>query len=170
MFRHITKRLRSHREQLLSMLLIPAFVMSSLPKTACICSDGHSELSCPAISCRALHTELASCGCSCCKATDDAHSKACSHGKTCCSKKGTQHTPDGVTALSDCCCHPYVEVPVPILVTKRAEQSTDISLTLPVAPLPLLLSAVEFRPTFPQDNSSIPPPFDAVIVFLHLTI
>lgn len=169
----MTKRLGFHREQLLSMLLIPAIVMSSMPKTACICSDGHRELFCAAMACRALHvqkTESSACGCSCCEVTHDAHSKGCSHPKTCCSNNGTQPAPDGVSALNGCCCHPLIEAPAPVVVSKRAEQPTENSLALSADSLPVLLAAIELYPAFLRNNTSAPPPLDVVIVYLHLTI
>src|SRR4030095_13225105 len=49
MFRRIAKQMHAHREPIVSLLLMPAFLIGTMPHTACICADGHREVVCPAM-------------------------------------------------------------------------------------------------------------------------
>src|SRR5207302_6214460 len=80
MFRRAKKLLYASRERILSLVLLPAFFLATIPHTACICADGHREAFCRATLCRfmsAKGSESACCGCSCCKAGAKCEKRSC---------------------------------------------------------------------------------------------
>src|SRR4051794_28727024 len=47
MFRKLFKLARASRERAFALVMLPAFLLGTLPQTACICADGHRQASCP---------------------------------------------------------------------------------------------------------------------------
>jgi hypothetical protein len=76
----------------------------------------------------------------------------------------------GLVISTGSCCHPIIEAPVAAIATNKAKQASDQLVEAVVHPLPALASTVAIRSSFERVHSSTPPPFDAVIVYLHLTI
>jgi hypothetical protein len=165
-FARTTKRLSVDRESLLSLVLLPAFFLGTLPQTVCICADGHREAACPAIQRRlAVGT--------CCQFQDAPSKRSCCGPKPCCGAQGLHHSSSsgcGIAAQTSSCCQPVIEVPIPAIGTKKADTSAQLAMTAAVEPLSSLLLASELWPTLAAPTQSTPPPLDAVITFLRLTI
>jgi hypothetical protein len=161
------------RSRAFAAILVPAFLLATLPHAACICADGHKEPSCNAAACTALaHGKDTGvcCGCSCCKPGDDGKLRAC------CKSKHRPAEPakapeSGLSAKTGSCCHPIVEAPAPTVNAKKGELPSQKNLVFRALPTLPFISVLLTRSTnSPLDNHHGPPPLDAVIVFLHLTI
>jgi hypothetical protein len=173
MFRRIKKIVWSHRERLLSLVLLPTFFLGTMPHTACICADGHREPFCRAAACSDLASgtsKTPSCGCSCCKDRGSQEGQSCCSGKSCCAGKHSSIPVDGLAAKTGSCCQPIVEAPAPAVKTTKAEWDKRLALVATIESFSSLMLANEFRPALERNSHSTPPPLDAVIVFLHLTI
>jgi len=174
MFRRIRRPVGAHRERILSLVLLPAFFLGTLPQTACICADGHREASCPATSGRILaaRTNENKCGGhSCCMPKSSA-----SENRTCCQAKLGQpsscDTASGTTLIAQAgsCCHRIVESPAPVAPSAKSDLVSKSAVVAAIEPIATLWSADRVRPEFERGQHSTPPPIDAVIVYLHLTI
>ena len=173
MLRRLRKFAWPHRERLLSLVMLPAFFFASLPHSTCICGDGHREPFCTPGNCRACLSRAGSAaggGHSCCKG------HASEQGRTCCGSKchkktaGSDTSIPSVTAEHGCCCKGVVETPAPATIGKKSEFAAPATLVSSIESSPAYLSTSELWPSFEQFNDSTPPPVDAVIVYLHLTI
>jgi hypothetical protein len=173
MVRRLRKFVRLHRERLLSLVMLPVFFITSLPHSTCICGDGHREPFCTPGHCRAClsrASNTASGGHSCCKG------HASEQGRSCCGIKHDEQTPAGdtsntsIAAKHGCCCTGIVEVPAPAAVTNKSEFAGHGVLLAIAEPSSAFVSANELFPSVERINHSMPPPLDAVIVYLHLTI
>lgn len=171
MFRGVKRLMRSHRERLLSLVLLPAFLLGTLPHTDCICGDGHRELFCTPGHCRAClsRSSASGAGChSCCKA------HAATEKPSCCATKHCEQSPAGgptsVAANQGCCCKGVLEVPAPVTLSKKSELTGHSTFVAVVESPPAYVAANELWPSFDCVSHSTPPPLDAVIVYLHLTI
>ena len=173
MIRKVKKLVAAYRERLVSLVLVPAFFLATMPHTACICADGHREAFCRAALCRMMGAQFGEstcCGCSCCKAG------ATCEKRSCCKAKHSQEKPidtssgAGLIAKTGSCCLPYVEIPDPGVTAGMSDLKVNSTQVTAIAPLPTLLPADTIRPTFERTHHSTPPPLDTVIVYLHLTI
>ena len=173
MLRRFRKFVWPHRERLLSLVMLPAFFVASLPHPACICGDGHRELFCTPGHCRAClrhATSTADGGHSCCQG------HASELVQSCCGTKHDDQTPtggtsnSGLTAIQGCCCKGIVEVAGPATVSKKSEFAAPGTVVANTQSSAAYVSVSELWPLFEQFNDSTPPPVDAVIVYLHLTI
>lgn len=162
------------RSRAFAALLVPAFLLATLPHSVCICGDGHKELSCNSAACCAIAQGRADgicCGCPCCKPNSDGVPRKC-----CCrAKRGPVNTSkkpaSGWSAKTGSCCHPIVQAPAPAVGAKKGELPSQKSLVLNTLPTPQFTSAVPVRSIIrPLDNHHGPRPLDAVIVFQHFTI
>lgn len=168
MVRRLRKFVRLHRERLLSLVVLPAFFLASLPHSACICGDGHREPFCTPGHCRACNTSSGDH--SCCKGQSSQQEQGC------CGTKHDEESPAGdtsnptVTAKTGCCCTGVVEIPAPATVAKKSEFAGHGVIVAIAQRSSAFVSASELWPSFEQINHSTPPPLDAVIVYLHLTI
>ena len=161
------------RSRAFAAVLVPAFLLATLPHSACICADGHKEPSCNASACCAIAQgkgDGVCCGCSCCKPNSDGTPPSCcqsKHGPTDPAKRPAS----GLNAKTGSCCHPITEAPVPAAGTKKSELPSQKSLVVRALPTLQFISVLPTRSTAHlPDNHHGPPPLDAVIVFLHLTI
>ena len=173
MVRTIKKLVWPHRERILSLVMLPAFLLGTLPHTACICADGHREPCCRAGACMSsasTSSRTACCGCSCCKDRSSPEGQACCSGKSCCAGKHSSKPVDGLAAKTGSCCHPFVEAPAPAAKTSKVELDKQLPLLATIESFSSLAAANEVRPALERNSFSAPPPLDAVIVFLHLTI
>ncbi len=173
MFHRIGKLVWLNCERLLSLVMLPAFFLGTLPHTACICADGHREPSCNASACRARAFEsskAACCGCICCKDCGTKHGRSCCQKQASKSHKHNSVSVNGLVAMTGSCCHPIIEVPAAAIGPNKAQQSLDQVVAAVGHPLPALASTVAVRPSIDRVHTSTPPPLDAVIVYLHLTI
>ncbi len=174
MFRRIRKLVWPHRERLLSLVMLPAFLLGTLPPSACICADGHYEPFCRVAICRALasgSSSTACCGCSCCKGrSSNQGGESCCAGKSSCTQQHGSTPVGGVAAKAGSCCQPIVELPAPAAQASEMELDKQLPLVATIESLSSFSSANEVRPTLERNSFSTPPPLDVVIVFLHLTI
>ena len=161
------------RSRAFTAILVPAFLLATLPHAACICADGHKEPNCNAAACFAIaHGKEAGvcCGCSCCKPSSDGKPRSC------CQSKHRPAGPDqkpisGLAAKTGPCCNPILEAPAPAVGAKASELPAQKSLLSAALPASHFTSALPAHlATRPLDNRHGPPPLDAVIVYLHLTI
>jgi hypothetical protein len=170
MFQRLLRLTRTYRERVLSLVILPAFFLATLPHTACICADGHREAFCRATTCRFLGANTCS-ECSCCKGSGTACEK-----RSCCHAKHGQSVPvdvkhtTGLTAKTGSCCNPIVEAPAPAVNSGKSDLGSKPVFIAAIQPLPTLWSVDHVRPAFERTQHSTPPPLDAVIVYLHLTI
>ena len=161
------------RSRAFAAVLVPAFLLATLPHSACICADGHKEPSCNVSACCAIAQgkgDGVCCGCSCCKQNSDGTRSCCCQSKH--APAGPAKNPvSGLNAKTGSCCHPIVEAPVPAAGAKKSELPSQKNLVLRALPtLPFISVLPAQSTTRPLDNHHGPPPLDAVIVFLHLTI
>jgi hypothetical protein len=171
-FRTIRKLVWPHRERLLSLVMLPAFFLATLPHAACICADGHRESSCRIAACKTLTSETsktACCGCRCCKDRGSHQGRSCCQGKSCQPTNGSSTPGNGLVAKTGCC-QPIVEAPAPAAKTSKVELDKHLVLVATIESFSSLAAANEVRPALKGNSFSTPPPLDAVIVFLHLTI
>jgi hypothetical protein len=173
-FRRLKKSVNSHCERILSLVLLPAFFLATLPQTACICADGHRESFCKAAGLALLpggSSPSACSGRSCCQ----------EHGKhivrSCCAPQHShptfsQRRPiSGVATAHGSCCHLLIEAPAP-----ATTMAAKVSVSVPqdwvaiVQLAPPLNSAGKIRAACELSDFTGPPPVDAVIVFQRLTI
>ena len=171
MFRRTLKLVRAYRERILSLVLLPAFILGTCPHAACICADGHREPICQAGFCRAANrgdSTTACCGCSACK-----QRSACEVRQCCRDKEHATNSPEQKLVLvtgDGGCCYPYLESGAPAVSASKMtvpswnELSAVVSLTTP--PLPVGTTRLTFR----RISWSGPPPVDAAVVFQRLTI
>jgi len=173
MFRQLTKQVRASREKIISLLLVPSILLGTMSHTVCICADGHREEFCQAVlrgppgkaSSNAVHG-----GCSCCKDPDSHSVPSCCKGKASHASGGSTAPAEGASAKNGSCCHPSVEAPAPASGSGKADVGWQLTQVATIDLPPVLLSADEFQPTLDRSSFATPPPIDAVIVFLHLTI
>jgi hypothetical protein len=171
--RRITRQLRAYREKLISLVVLPVFFFGTMPHTACICADGHREEFCKAAICRALNQGASTtqcCGCSCCKNAGGQKVRSCCQSKSCEPASGSETPVNGVAAKKGSCCHPYLEDSAPATVSGKASLGSQLVIAATAVGPITLVSADEYLPTLNLDIFSTPPPLDAVIVYLHLTI
>src|SRR5947207_3563752 len=122
MFRKAKKLVVASRERILSLVMLPAFFLATLPHTACICADGHREEFCRATACRFLGAKT--CGeCSCCQESAAACQKSsCCHAKHSQPDSSKSKTPTtGLTAKTGSCCNPIVEAPGPAVTAGKGQ-------------------------------------------------
>jgi hypothetical protein len=168
MFRRIAKQMHAHRERIVSLMLMPAFLIGTMPHTACICADGHREVVCPAMAGRFTLQ--------CSNAGARSERSCCSEKVGCCSKasccRGRQSRPpaSGLFAKTGSCCHPIVEAPAPVAPTSKGDVATTSALAATAQSPPSILLANDFPRAYQQVAHSTPPPLDVVIVYLRLTI
>lgn len=171
MFRGVKRLMRSHRERVFSLVLLPAFLLGTLPHTDCICGDGHREPFCTPGHCRACLSRSSASGAgghSCCKSHASSEKPSCCAGKQC--ERSPAGGPTSVAAKQGCCCKGIIEVPTPVTLAKKSEL-TGHSMVAAILESPqTYVSAAELWPSFECVSRSMPPPLDAVIVYLHLTI
>jgi len=173
MFRRITRLIRAYRESIVSLVLLPAFFLGTMPHTACICADGHREEFCKAALCRAINNGSITsncCGCSCCKNSGAQQQRSCCRAKNCESKSRSQAPANGVAAKTGSCCHPFVEAPAPATNASNADLSSHLTLVSTIDLPQTSVGVDELQPTLDRSSFCTPPPLDTVIVFLHLTI
>lgn len=172
MFRRMTRLMRAYRERIVSLVLVPAFFLGTMPHTACICADGHREEFCKAALCRAIANGSAThcCGCSCCKNSSAQPQRSCCQAKNGESRSGSPGPANGLAAKTGSCCHPFLEAPAPAAISAKADLGSPLTLLATIDLSQTFLGTIEFQPTLDRSSFSTPPPLDAVIVFLHLTI
>ena len=149
------------------LILIPAFLCGTLPHTACICADGHREEQCRAISRPAALPDGNSAGkCNCCssRTITSAAASDCRHSTA------TESESSSALIAGKSCCQPIVEGPASAIPAAKGDASLQlkclaVSIIADNAPPAATVSFSQ-----PTSHPSGPPPLDAVIVYLHLTI
>jgi hypothetical protein len=173
MFRRTTKWVSVHHERIISLVLLPAFFFASMPHIACICADGHREAFCKTALCRAIGngTNRSDCGgYSCCNNRGSGPVRSCCQGKACPSPGGGTTPLHGIGAKTGSCCHPVIEAPSPAITSGKTDLTSQAALIAMPVPPTTFIFANELHPELSRSDFSAPPPLDAVIVFLHLTI
>jgi len=166
MYRRLKKAIFFQRQRLLAAVLLPAFLLGTLPQTACICADGHREVFCPATRQPARFQAIAK----------DRSSRSCCQNKehqarTCCRGKSGKScdAQDGFAAKTSSCCHPVIEQAPPAVAAKKSLDADQHALVASVAWPSSLISALDLWPAILSPLQS-PPPQDALIIFSRLTI
>jgi hypothetical protein len=173
MFSHWYKLVATcRRSRAFSAIVVPAFVWATLPHAACICSDGRKETACDlAVCCRIAagqDTDGLCCGCSCCQPIDGQQPSCC---LTILRVEPAKNSDSARIARSTPCCTPVIEAPAPLVRDKIDTSPTHKDLVSDFLPALQSVSVVPAHSTTgPLDDHHGPPPLDAVIVFLHLTI
>jgi len=171
MFREVKRRLRRHRERVLSLVLLPAFFLGTMPHTDCICGDGHREVFSTPGNCRAcLNSASAAKGRSCCQTQASPEQRSCcgiKHGQEPVSGDATDTS---CAAKPNCCCKAVIAIPSPVTLSKSSGRTVPPASAAIVESTPAYISAKELGPASEWVRNATPPPLDAVIVYLHLTI
>src|SRR5437773_6441217 len=165
MLRRIKSLARSFRERILSLVILPAFFLGTLPHTACICADGHREALCRAGTCRAINSASGAttcCGCSCCKNRSASGTRSCCQAKSCCATK--HKTADGIAAKNSCC-QPIVEASAPAVAATKTNVESQTHFVAATQFVTTPVGADNSSPAIERCRFSTPPPLDAVIVF-----
>jgi hypothetical protein len=194
MFCKVRKLANEYGRRILSLALAPIIFLGTLPRTACICADGHREPSCPAVACRLIASgsnTRACCERNCGNVQGSRGERSCCRGKQGQPSSDSQAANgpvgkrggcgngswwaeptlrDGLSAKRGGCCNPVVESPAPIVSAGRSEVASQSAVAANVPSQPMLLIGDQFRAWLAPMGFSRPPPLDAVIVFLHLTI
>jgi hypothetical protein len=157
MVRSFSKLALAHSRRLLSLVLLPALVLGTLPQTACLCADGHVEMACRALAARSAAKHCN--GCSHCQ-------PAGQQVRSCCQGHATQ---PGLAACGTNCCHPLTVAPAPATMAGKVKVEAQQLVAVVVDEAPPALFAGKLQPAICTLDSR-PPPFDAVIVFQRLTI
>jgi hypothetical protein len=166
MLRRLRKLSFVHGKWLVSLVLLPAFVLGTLPQIACICSATDGELTCPTkprgvgeVRCSALP------GSSCCQRS------AARNEPSCCQPKQAGQLPSP-QPLASCggCCYQVIAPPTPAAIHEKpgALKSQAIGFVIAELPPPSLLAVAQAR-LLPGARHA-PPPLDLVIVLRRLTI
>jgi hypothetical protein len=173
MFRRLYNLIAAcQRSKAFAAVLVPAFLLATLPHSVCVCADGQKEPNCKAALCLAITQgkgEGTCCGCSCCKPGSDGKPRSCCQSKHRPAEPAKQPL-SGLAAKTGSCCNPTVEAPAPAAGAKKSELPSQQDLvrgtlqTLHASDLPARST------TRTIDDHHGPPPLDTVIVFLHLTI
>jgi len=162
MLHRAVKLVVANREKLVSLVLLPAFFLGSLPQTACICADGHREASCPM-----LRQQQAESARSCCQKSASAPKSCCKNGS---SKTNQLPSKCQVAAQGRSCCHPVIEAPAAAAAAKRSEvDNQPLQLTVSASASSFVVAAELWPTTIPTIDST-PPPRDVVIELSRLTI
>lgn len=174
MFRRMNKLMHAHRERILSLVLLPAFILGTLPHTACICADGHRESSCKVAACRSLASgprASSCCGCDCCKPRESQDGRLCCQAKQHCQSVAPGQQPlSGLIASGSTCCHPITEAPAPATSFAKADVGSKQKQAAVAEITPALTLAGKTCLAFDLVDFSGPPPLDLVIVLQRLTI
>ena len=157
MFRSVSKLAKTYARRFVSLVLLPALMLGTLPQTACLCADGHVELACRTLAARSV-AQVCN-GCSHCQ-----HSGQ--QVRSCC-QAHTQQL--GLAACGTNCCHPLTVAPAPAALAGKVKVETQQVLAAIPEAVPDAMLAGKLTPAV-CTLDFIPPPLDAVIVFLRLTI
>jgi hypothetical protein len=169
MIRRLLSPFHLTRHGLFSLALLPAFLHGTLPHAACICADGHREEHCRALSRHASASKSAAkSGCMCCKTRNE--SAGCCQGAEQHQPANQQPQPHTGLAALENCCHPVIEAPAPLAVSVKSDSAANSSLIAAITPIADFCSTGSARPAWHSQHLFTPPPLDAVIVYLHLTI
>jgi len=162
-FRALRKFAGRYRERVLSLVMLPAFLLNTIPQTVCICADGHRELFCPAVTSGASECKATCCNCSCCPNSKSSEQKSCCRG-------GHHSTADsGWTSLKRQCCRLVSEAPAPLVKANQDSLPTSHDLVAIASP-DVLIPATSHYAARSLLLGNRPPPLDLPIVYLHLTI
>ena len=105
MFFHRFSFRRLHRSKLLVSMVLVVFAVGAIPRTGCICADGHYEFFCRR---HVIAGETASC--SCCHAK-----RRCCQTNSCCNHSSQpasgERLPSPAAIGAQGCCHPVMSVP-----------------------------------------------------------
>ena len=173
MFRGLKTLMHFQGERILALVLVPAFILGTLPQTACICADGHRKPFCKAAGSGLLpggSSTNACTGCSCCQGRGTHVVRSCCravHGQPVSSVPGPM---SGVAAIPGSCCHLLVEAPVPATTAAKVSGAAQHDWMVAVQLSQPLITVGKIRPAFELSDVTGPPPLDAVIVFQRLTI
>ena len=169
MFRGTIKLLRRYRENMLSLVLLPAIVLGTMPHSTCICSDGHREPACRGLACLTFRTNATHRGCSHCKNSEAVEQRSCCRAKQAQSVPGSEQLP-GPTVNGGSCCHFFVENPLPATITAKGNAVQHYDLVAFIATAHGRDLAGQVRPACDLIHQTGPPPLDAVVVYQRLTI
>lgn len=159
----LARLIRRHRERLVSLVALPAFILATLPQAACVCEGpgGKQVATEPPASAGVI------CQCECCSRTSGKQ-QVCCRAKTEAVEDDGQ-APLGLTQLPGKCSQKLTVVPAP----SKGHESDHSQLRLTLAPqhLPPLTASQ----TGPANHSGHErglhdPPPDVVILLARLTI
>ena len=170
-YRQTRKLIKAKGERIVSLALVPIFLLGMLPRTACICADGHREAMCPAIrhAVAARSAASASSGKSCCQKREAKQPARCCANKF--AQRENDHFPLKVIGpKTGSCCQPVLEAPLVAVVEKKVGVSERSICVATSDSAESYVGVVALWPAFNAVGLCTPPPLDAVIVFSRLTI
>jgi hypothetical protein len=173
MLRRLRKLALVHGKRLVSLVLLPAFLLGTLPQIACICSAAEGQAAggqpaCPTkprgereTRCSALAT-----GDNCCQPS------ATPVEPSCCQPKQAANQLSSPEPLARCggCCHQVIAPPAPAQTQKKsgALKPQAVDFVIVELPWPSVLADAQGRFTLGVEHA--PPPLDLVVVLRRLTI
>jgi hypothetical protein len=172
MFRWARQRLHAYRERIRAALLLPVFIVGSLPHAVCVCARSDRDRACPAMVCRFAVQPVRSA-----LAVEQPGKQAAVpvRSRTCCRQqkpKGESESVPaaGIVAQRTGCCQWLIAVPAAArpgghFVAQLPQP--EVSYAAYALPLAALGSAGQ---SIGRNSSAVPIPIDAVIVLQRLTI
>jgi hypothetical protein len=156
---------------MLAAVLLPAFLLGTLPHTVCLCSDGQREEFCPTATCRfSGRAPVAKPHLECCCQQEPGQSR-----RSCCvssEHRGAGNPSNSCAAALQSgarCCQRIVEAPAPANPLKQREDVSQVGLALAADVAPPMTLALH-----PHSGlacaAAADPPIDLVIVLRRLII
>jgi hypothetical protein len=141
---------------MLSLALAAVFFLGMLPRTACLCADGHRDALCPMMRHRAAAASI-------------SNVKAV---KSCCHKRAANIVAPQIAigAKAGSCCQRIVEGPPVAVVEKPTDCASGWLLVTAIEMSASYADVARHWPATERFNGCMLPPLDAVIVFSRLTI
>lgn len=167
MLRMLKRRAMAFGERLVALVMLPAFLLGTLPQTVCICAAGEGPSACPTNCCGERDARCApvASGGHCCSP------KAGSAEPSCCRPQQlAENAAHDSEQTCGACCHQILAPPSPAIGGNESSTKSGQAwgLVIDVWPLPFTPAAAQ---KFSARNSaSVLPPLDLVILLRRLTI
>ena len=146
MVNKLLRAMTTNREKILALVMLPVFLVGTLPQATCICADGHREASCPKL-----------------KGGSEKRVRSCCAAKS-------RAAENGIGSKTHSCCRMVIAAPPATAVVKESREA-DASPQMVSSDCVLShVADLSFRPASSRDWHCQPPPRDAVILFSRLTI
>lgn len=154
-------------ERLVSLVLLPAFLLATLPQAACVCSAADGASACPTKCCGEEDTRCAPLptGAGCCRMLATRAERS-----FCRPKQPLERQALDPSESCGECCHQVLVPPSPAASARDFGANQGFALDFVIDALPLPVAPAIAQTFFARDWSSEIPPLDLVIVLRRLTI
>lgn len=168
----LIRRHTRRQRQAMSLLLVPALLLGSVPQPVCVCANGQVQRGCAGPACCQPPSGKkpdATCHCRCCTRVPGTSGACCAKLRW-----GDQPQPDerpcnpAGKAAGRPCCRQHVFAPPPASVSQSELWVPAVVMT-PWVDWPVLQASTRDR-LFPENRAAAIPPPDRIIWFSRLTI